>query len=294
MNDSLSKLAKQYGARIDLSLQKMRYSLRRRFSHSGEQQILADYIERLVPNDDKRMVVDIGAGNGVRWSNSYALVLAGWRALGIEADAGKYKLLSRVYDRFPRASACHARAELSSIVILLKHFDVPRDFSVLCLDIDGNDFWILNEILGSFRPRLIVTEINEKIPPPIRFVVKYDAEFRLRHHFYGYSIQMLADLCARHNYGILTLEYNNAFIAPRELGAPFVDADQAYRQGYRDRPERKKRFALNFDVEEVLAMKPQDAVVFLQDFYAREEGKYFLGLDPLNVSDAPGESVAAG
>jgi len=66
--------------------------------------------------------------------------------------------------------------------------------------------------LSSFRPRLIVTEINEKIPPPIRFVVKYDPAFKLRHHFYGYSIAALGDLCARHDYGILRLEYNNAFI----------------------------------------------------------------------------------
>ena len=100
---------------------------------------------------------------------------------------------------------------------------------MLCLDIDGNDYWILDAILSDFRPALIVTEINEKIPPPIRFAVKYDPDFSLRHHFYGYSIATLSDLCARHGYGILQLEYNNAFIAPLEIGQDrFIDAETAY------------------------------------------------------------------
>lgn len=62
-----------------------------------------------------------------------------------------------------------------------------------------------------------MTEINEDIPPPLRFVVKFDRDFQLRYHFYGYSIAALEDLCEKHNYGILTLEYNNAFLAPREI-----------------------------------------------------------------------------
>ncbi len=118
---------------------------------------------------------------------------------------------------FPNARACHRCLQPGDIKSPLKSLSIDNDFSVLCLDVDGNDYWILAAILASFRPRLIVTEINEKIPPPIRFAVKYDPAFNLGHHFYGYSIAALADLCARSDYGILRLEYNNAFIAPREL-----------------------------------------------------------------------------
>src|SRR6478672_13089648 len=114
-----SKTSQHFGGLLDLTLQKARYSLRKRFSHSDEQQILKQYIAELVPTDRPRTVVDIGAGNGVRWSNSYALLLAGWKALGIEADQQKYALLSKVYGKFPNAHAANSLAAPDNICRLL-------------------------------------------------------------------------------------------------------------------------------------------------------------------------------
>jgi hypothetical protein len=277
---SIIQLALQYGSIIELSLQKAKYSLRGRFSHANEQEILAKYIDELLPGDQPRTVVDIGAGNGVRWSNSYALLLAGWRALGIEADAQKYSLLSRVYRKFPGARASHSRAEPGNIQSLLKDFHIEKNFGVLCLDIDGNDYWVLDAILSKFRPGLVVTEINENIPPPLRFVVRFDPDFELRYHFYGYSIAALEDLCDKHDYGILRLEYNNAFLAPRETGVDrFRDAASVYREGYLERPDRKERFASNLDMEVLHSLSPEEGIRFLQKFYASDAGNYFLTAD---------------
>src|SRR6185295_3243032 len=147
---NFSKTAHQYAGLLELTLQKARYSLRRSFSHSNEQEILKGYTEELLDPRDPRTVVDIGAGNGIRWSNSYALVLEGWNAIGIEADAYKYELLEQVYRRFPNAKACNRRVQPNSIERLLKGFGVERTFSVLCLDIDSNDYWILDAILSYF------------------------------------------------------------------------------------------------------------------------------------------------
>ncbi len=277
----LNKTAQGYGGIIELALQKLKYSLRGHFSHSNEEQILASYIAELLPDTHPRTVVDIGAGNGVRWSNSYALMLQGWKTLGIEADPKKSALLSRVYRKFPRAHAHHSRVNPDNINSVLEHYQIEKNFGVLCLDIDGNDYWILDAILSAFRPALIVTEINEKIPPPIRFVIKYDPDFSLRHHFYGFSIAALADLCARHGYGVLQVEYNNAFLVPVEIaGHRFVDAAAAYRKGYLERPDRKQRFALNFDMEALHSMTPADSFEFLREFYRCEDGNYHLSLQP--------------
>ena len=280
MEMNLTKTAQHYGGIIELALQKFRYSLRGRFSHANEQSILAKYIETLLPSDRPRTVVDIGAGNGVRWSNSYALLLAGWKALGVEADPQKFALLSKVYGKFPAAHASNSLASPENICALLRDFDIEENFGVLCVDIDGNDYWVLDAILTKFRPGLVVTEINENIPPPLRFVVKFDPDFQLRHHFYGYSIAALEDLCQQHNYGILELEYNNAFLAPRELrGAQFRDAASVYREGYLDRPERRERFASNIDMEPLYSLSPEEGIQFLREFYASDEGNYYLAAD---------------
>lgn len=286
MEMNLTKAAQRYGSILELALQKARYSLRGRFSHSNEQQILAGYVEKLLPKDHPRTVVDIGAGNGVRWSNSYALLLEGWKALGIEADAQKYALLSRAYRNFPRANTSNSRAEPDNIGSILETFGIEKNFGVLCLDIDGNDYWVLNAILSKFRPGLVVTEINENIPPPLGFVVRFDRDFQLRHHFYGYSITALEDLCEKHNYGILELEYNNAFLAPRELGAGrFKDAETAYRQGYLDRPDRKTRFASNLDMEILHSISPEEGMRFIHEFYMGKSRNYYLASSKTSLAE---------
>jgi len=278
---SLAKAAQRYVENLEHELQRVKGSLRRQgFSYSSEERILSKYVAQLLPQDHSRTVVDIGAGNGVRWSNTYSLFQKGWKGVGIEADGEKFSRLMRAYRNLPQAHACHYTANPDSIVPLLKSLGVESGFSVLSLDIDGNDYWVLKAVLSEFRPALIVTEINEKIPPPLRFLCKYTPDSRLRHHFYGYSIAVLEDLCEEHHYGLLELEYNNAFIAPRESAqAHFVDAVTAYSRGYRDRPDRKERFASNLDMETLHSLSPNQGTEFLRDFYAKELGKYYLAAD---------------
>src|SRR3712207_8168036 len=89
----------------------------------------------------------------------------------------------------------------------------------------------------------------------------------------------LEDLCARHDYALITLEYNNAFVAPRELASGrALDAATAYRSGYAERPDRRERFPDNHDMEALHSMKPAEAVRFLEKFFARHKGKYSLAL----------------
>ena len=250
------------------------------FSSNGEEGVLAQLVADLLPRDSDRTAVDIGAGDGVRNSNTYALFLNGWKGVGVEFDNHKFVKLARAYKHFPRVFACRNRATPDNIVPLLHSYGIEEKFSVLSLDIDGNDYWVLRAILSTFQPRLIVTEINEKIPPPIRFVVKYDPDFQLRHHFFGYSISVLSDLCRQVGYALLGLEYNNAFLAPLEVaGERAMDADTAYRRGYLERPDRKEKFQLNFDMEAVHSLDSAAAIDFLRQFYAEFEGEFYLGME---------------
>ena len=276
-----TKAGQQYIRKLDSRVHRAKLSLRRdSFSQGREERILAGYIAELLKPGHNRTAVDIGAGDGMRWSNTYALFLNGWKGIGVEFDGRKFVKLARAYRYFPDVYACRNRATPSNIAPLLKSYETPADLAVLSLDIDGNDYWVLRAILEQFRPQLIVTEINEKIPPPIRFVVKYDPDFQLRHHFFGYSMAVLADLCDEFGYIILALEYNNAFLAPKELaGGRAVEAQAAYTAGYLNRPDRKEKFSLNFDMERVHSLNPQEGVRFLKECYSKFSGEFYLGLD---------------
>ncbi|HXM33706.1 MAG TPA: hypothetical protein VN920_00830 [Pyrinomonadaceae bacterium] len=282
-----TKAGQQYYREFDSRIHRAKLSLKRDgFSNGREEQILARYIAEFLPTGHNRTAVDIGAGDGMRWSNTYALFLNGWKGVGIEFDGRKFVKLARAYKYFPDVYASRNRATPNNIVPLLQSYETPADFAVLSLDIDGNDYWVLRAILSVFRPQLIVTEINEKIPPPIRFVVKYDPDFQLRHHFFGYSMAVLADLCEEFGYVILTLEYNNAFLAPKELaGERAVEAQTAYGAGYLNRPDRKEKFSLNFDMETIYSLNAEDAVEFLRKFYSKFAGEFYLGLNELFMTE---------
>ena len=245
------------------------------FSNFDEQHVLDKYIEKFGIESYNRTAVDIGAGDGIRSSNTYHLFRRGWRGLGVEADDVKYGRLVKTYSEFDDVAPCHSMVTVENIISLLHENNIEKDFGVLSKDIDGNDFWVLDAILAEYRPRLIVSEYNEKIPPPLRFVVNYDPHFRLRHHFYGYSIAKLEDLLTKHDYVLLEVEYNNVFLAPRETpGARGISIEQAYAEGYRDRAERKERFSDNLDMEPLLGMDPHEALQFVKTFYHGETGNF--------------------
>lgn len=81
----------------------------------------------------------------------------------------------------------------------------------------------------------------------------------------------------RRNYELLELHYNNAFLAPRELGlGPSLTPEVAYQQGYARQTDRREKFPWNADVEEVLEMDPSEAETFFLSFFERYEGQFEL------------------
>lgn len=276
----ITRKIQQYLRRLDFKLHEARLSLKRGgHSSLGEEQLLRKYIEELLPAGHNRTAVDIGAGDGIRWSNTYALFRDGWKGLGVEYDNRKAARLAKNYKYYAQVYACRCRITPDNVVSLLEAYSIEKDFSVLSLDIDSYDYRVLERLLANYRPRLVITEINEKIPPPIKFVVNYDPEFQLRHHFYGYSIESLAELCAQHGYAIIHLEYNNAFLAPAELaGVRPLAAGAAYREGYLERADRREKFRLNYDMEPLHSLSPEEGVEFIKQFYEKFAGKYDVSI----------------
>ncbi len=275
------KKAQRYLNRLGLHLERAKQRFRRSgFSNFDEESMLAGFVALLDPGGVARTAVDVGAGDGIRGSNTYALFLRGWRGVGFEGDERRARRLARAYRNLEGVEARQALVTPANVIALLREHAVPEDFGVLSLDIDSYDYWVLDAVLESFRPRVVVTEINEKIPPPVRFRVGYDPDFSLQHHFFGYSIASLEELCARHDYALLALEYNNAFVAPRELLGRLnaLDAATAYRRGYFERPDRRERFPRNQDMEALHSLSPAESVEFLNNFFTRHEGKYDLSL----------------
>lgn len=281
MDKRWGRLAKKLYNNGQLSLHRMSLARRRgHFSNFGEQEIIDKYVRTLNLTDHNRTFVDIGAGDGIRKSNSFDLLRNGWNVLGVECDARAFANLAAVYRFYPNGLACRCQVTPENAVDLLNTFRVEKDLAILSLDIDGYDYWVLDALLSAFRPRLVISEYNEKIPPPVKFVVNYSPDFTLRHHFFGYSIAKLKDLLSKHNYVLLEVEYNNVFLAPAESSPPLVTSvEQAYLDGYRNRPDRSKKFGANEDLEILNDLDPRECLEFLVHFYSKYENEYQICLE---------------
>lgn len=246
------------------------------YSNFGEDAIIADLLGKIAPRH--RYAVDIGAGDGETMSNSYALFRAGWEGLAAEWDGAKFAKLAYRYAALPKARLARARVTPENVLGLLAAAEAPREFGFLNLDIDSFDHFVLERLLSAYRPALICAEINEKIPPPLRFSVKWDPDHHwAQDHFFGQSLSMLEEQGIRHGYALAGLEYNNAFLVPRgsSAAAPLTAAE-AYHAGYLSRPDRLERLPWNADMEPLHAMDAEAARAFVREKFAAYAGKYVL------------------
>lgn len=246
------------------------------FSAFGEEAILRGLIARIP--DIGKTYADIGAGDGITWSNTCRLAIDGWRGIAFEYNLAKVHAMAAAYATLDNVRVCHARITPKNVCVFLDAYELPQHFGVLSLDIDSYDYFVLQAILTRFRPAIIVAEINEKFPPPIDFTrLDGDAPVPLPGLCYGQSISRIASLCLPLDYAIAQLEYNNVFLVDRRrLALPGLSPPQAYDQGYRQRPDRLQKFPYNRNLEPVLTLPPAQALESLRQHLEPCAGNYTM------------------
>ncbi len=248
------------------------------YSYCGEQKIIEEVLAKLNESATSNFVVDIGASDGVDGSNTYPLFKNGAHGLAVEPDNTKFAKLSEAYKDF-NVNLFRGYATPDNIINILQSAETPKEPIFMNFDIDSYDYFVLRNLLEEYRPSVICAEINEKIPTPIKFAVRYRPDhIYTGDHFYGMSLAMLGDLCEQHAYDIINLNYNNAFLVPHEKNSFTVayTTEDAYRIGYKEKHDRKEKFPWNSNMDELLLMHPDLGMDFIRKFFAKYEGKYVL------------------
>ncbi len=257
-----------------------RFDFRRRFSYFDEEFILRRLLRALRGAPKTDFVVDIAASDGVTMSNTCALYRSGLPGLAVECDDERFRALSRHYRRLSRVQLRQSKVTPDNVCSLLAEARVPADFSVLSLDIDGYDYFVLAAILAHYRPAIICTEINESVPPPLKFAVHYHPDFVwATDHFFGQSLSKVCELAETCGYDLVQLDYNNAFLVRSDFNPlPVLAPREAYDQGYRLKPDRRENFPANTELDPVLDMAPPQALAFIEGAFRRHQGAFDLYL----------------
>jgi hypothetical protein len=142
-------------------------------SQNGEDGVIEEILRRL--NITCGFCVELGAWDGKHLSNTYHLVGdAGWSALHIEADPEKYaKLLKNDMVLAGRITPVNAFVTATGSTMLdniLAEYQVPHDFELLSIDIDGDDLDVW-ESVAAYRPKIVIIEIDSDIDPTVSRVL---------------------------------------------------------------------------------------------------------------------------
>lgn len=197
-------------------------------SQNGEDGILAHLLGRIGPTT--REVVEFGVGDGTECCAANLVLTFGWSALLLEASERDATAARAFYrDRAAgRVHVEHVAVEPDNIDALLSGRVAPV-FDVLSVDIDGNDYWVL-DALAVVRPRVIVVEYNASFGPERSVTIPYTRGFsRYDAHvsgfYHGASLAALARLGERKGYVLAGCDSRgaNAFLVDAEAAAGVIE-----------------------------------------------------------------------
>jgi hypothetical protein len=182
-------------------------------SQFGEDGIIEKIFEIIGPGS--KWCCEFGAWDGEHCSNTYNLIRnKGWSGVLFEGDGGKCRTLQQNYrDR----SDVYCMNRLvgwegpNALEKLLSETPIPKDFDLLSIDIDGNDYHVWAS-LEKYRPRVVIVEFNPCVPNNIEFIQVADAKVHQ-----GVSILSLTELAKEKGYELICVNAENAFFIVREL-----------------------------------------------------------------------------
>jgi len=192
------------------------------FSQWGEDGILQFLTSALeIPN---KTFIEFGVEDFFESNCRFLLVKDNWRGFILDSSPEHINRLRSSYFYWKydlRAESTFITRENINESLAQSGFD--QDLGILSIDIDGNDYHVLESIAG-FRPRILVCEYNAVFGPRRCIVVPYDPRFSrgTRHSsnlYYGASLGALACLTRRLGYSLVGTNSsgNNAFFVRNDL-----------------------------------------------------------------------------
>jgi hypothetical protein len=200
----------------------------KKYSQNDEDGIIEEIFKR-IPNTNKTFL-EIGIQTGIECNTLY-LLLKGWKGTWVEGSDKYCKVIADELGGSSfknKLSVVNSFIDRDNIVIIFRDahtFFNVTELDFFSLDIDGNDFYIMEELFkNSIFPKVVCVEYNAKFHPPHKFKIKYNKTHVWDGTDYmGCSLQDYTDLFTANNYTLICCNIPgiNAFYVRNEFAGAF-------------------------------------------------------------------------
>jgi hypothetical protein len=186
----------------------------KKFSQSHEECYI-DYILNNIESKQK-FILELGAWDGYHLSNTrWFIDNLGYSALLIDGDNHGNE---SVHQHF---------ITKENILELLEKYKCYTEFDFFCIDLDGNDLYIMEQVLSKYKPSLIVAEFN----PIFQIGESYTIEYNSTHewgndNYYGFSFEAGLIMASKFGYTCIFQNDNlNMYFVENEVLANSLGID---------------------------------------------------------------------
>ena len=191
------------------------------YSQSDEDGIIREIFNRIGVTN--KTFVEFGIGNGLE-NNSLALLFDGWKGLWIDASTDSVTKIRNNFHQIinnGQLKIVESFITKDNINDLISTNIQDPEIDLLSVDIDGNDYHVVNAITCT-RPRVIVIEYNAKFAPPTLYCMDYNAtHFWEKDDCFGASLKFFEVNLEKKGYYLVgcNLSGANAFFVRKDLVA---------------------------------------------------------------------------
>jgi len=164
------------------------------YSQNGESKVLKELFDKMGIN--RGSYIDIGAGDGYKLSNTAYFRQSGWVGSEYDADPRGSKFVKEM------------KVTVENVNTICNHCNL------LSIDIDGNDYWVLREVLKNIHPDVIIFEVNSQLPLHKQIAMPYNADHEWDGtNYFGMSYLAGFKICEDFSYQVYCIVNRSNIIA---------------------------------------------------------------------------------
>ncbi len=200
------------------------------FSQNGEDGII-DFLCQQIKHPN-RYFIEIGSSYGIENNTAWLAIGKKFNGIMIEGNPKASVQASNLYGILNIGVECINAFVTKNNISQLKDWALHHAPDLFSLDIDGNDYYIAEDIMRSgFKPKIIVVEYNSAFGPSQKLTISYEDNFNMSaahetHLYYGVSICGWRRFFEKWGYKFITVDKNGVnafFVNPAEFEAEFID-----------------------------------------------------------------------